>query len=275
VLLFGIRVNGMKGWYKIGDITIQPSEIGRSLFLVAVCYLFSININSIKRIMLFIIIAIGGIFPIVLQPDLGGAIVFSLILYIIYFLREKKLKYLLFFPVLGLIGVVLFCLKHQYALKRITGFLDPEADLHRSGWHIMQFKFAIARGHLAGVKTTNAAWSKSYLPFSYNDSIFASTAEITGFVGIVILIALIMLLTYLLVKKVHQVDNIVAKLYLIGAAGFIIVQSFLHSSVNLALLPPTGITFPFFSFGGSSFIGFSILLGFALSASKCTTIETK
>ena len=275
VLILGIRVNGMKGWYRIYDITLQPSELSRSLFLVAICYLFSLDISSIKRFFLFIVVAVLAIGPIVLQPDLGTAVVFSLVLYIIYFLSEKNLKYLFFFPVVGLVGIILFCMKYQYALKRITGFLDPEADLHRSGWHIMQFKFAIARGHLTGVKSNYAAWSKSYLPFSYNDSIFASTAEITGFVGVVTLIILVMLLAYLLVKKQSNLALTSAKFYLIGSSSFILLQSFIHSSVNLAILPPTGITFPFFSFGGSSFIGFSILLGFALSASKSTTIETK
>ena len=275
VLIFGVRINGMKGWYRIGDVTIQPSEIARSLFLVALCYLFSQNINSIKRFFLLVVFALITIGPIIVQPDLGTAIVFSLVLYIIYFLMEKNFIYLLVCPLVGVTGVVLFCMKHKYALKRITGFLDPEADLHRSGWHIMQFKFAIARGHLTGVKSNQAAWSKSYLPFSYNDSIFASAAEITGFVGVICLIVLIMLLAYLLIKKQSTITNMAARLFLIGSACFILVQSFLHSSVNVAILPPTGITFPFFSFGGSSFIGFSILLGFALSASKCTIIETK
>jgi cell division protein FtsW (lipid II flippase) len=122
VLIFGVRINGMKGWYRIGDVTIQPSEIARSLFLVAVCYLFSQNINSIKRFFLLVVFALITIGPIIVQPDLGTAIVFSLVLYIIYFLMEKNFIYLLVCPLVGVTGVVLFCMKHQYALKRITGF---------------------------------------------------------------------------------------------------------------------------------------------------------
>ena len=167
-------------------------------------------------------------------------------------------------------AAALFVWSHPYAWRRITGLFQPELDPLGSGWHVRQFELAIARGQFFGEKLGHAVWSNAYLPLSYNDSAFATMAETLGFFGTLPVYLGFALLIASLVVLANRFDlEFDARLYILSAAALIGIQSLVHISVNLCLLPPTGLTLPLISYGGSSLIGCCLMLGIALSAARC------
>ena len=162
---------------------------------------------------------------------------------------------------------LLFVLTNPYAMRRLVGFLCPDADPTGSGWHIRQFQLAIAHGHWFGAKLGQAFWSNAYLPLAYNDSAYATMAETLGFSGTMPVPAFFVVLFYFLMYDAGREDlQAGARFYLAGAALMLAIQALIHISVNVGLLPPTGLTLPFISYGGSSMIGGCLIIGLALSA---------
>ena len=130
-----------------------------------------------------------------------------------------------------------------------------------------QLELAAARGGWFGSKMGQALWSNAYVPLPYNDSAYATLTETTGFAGAsVVLLLFVLLLTALSLTAMRKDLTEQAKLFAAGSTMIIGIQTLLHVGVNLSLLPPTGLTLPLISYGGSSLTGCGIILGIALSA---------
>ena len=173
------------------------------------------------------------------------------------------------------VAAVGFVLTHPYAMRRLTGFLDPESDPLGSGWHVRQFELAVARGQIFGSKLGNALWSNAYLPLPYNDSAFATLMETLGLAGGTVVVLLFVFLVAVPARAalVRPLPDD-ARLFAMGAVALLALQTLVHISVNLCLLPPTGLTLPLISYGGSSFAGCGLLLGMMLSALKAVPHQT-
>jgi len=130
-----------------------------------------------------------------------------------------------------------------------------------TGWHLIQFRRSLAAGGLLGRSPESGLWSSAYLPLSYSDSIFASTAELIGFVGVMPLLLLI--LGWVVYAHYHacRAANLHSAGMIMGLAAMLAGQAFIHLSVNLGLLPPTGITLPLISYGGSSLLATTLAIG--------------
>jgi cell division protein FtsW len=153
-------------------------------------------------------------------------------------------------------------LRHSYVADRIIGFLDPAADPFGKGWHLLQCQHALARGGLWGTGWGGALWSHAYLPLAHSDSAFAAMGEALGWTGCLPVVILFPLLAYLGCRLVAASPDPVARLYGQAFAMTIAAQGLLHLSVNTGLFPVTGVTLPFFSYGGSSLL--SLMLGFGI-----------
>ena len=270
--LIGVSVHGMRGWISWGALSIQPSEVMKPAFVLVLSIIIAQREKpEYWRFCLGVLWTLAWVVPVAWQPDFGTAAIYFGTFMLLYFAGGGKVRYLAFPALAGVAAAAVFVQLHPYAWRRICAFIDPENDPLGSGWHARQFELAIARGHLFGAKLGGALWSNNYLPFSYNDSAFATLMETLGLAGGLMIGAMLTLLAISLLRlgaaEKLRSDN---RIFILGVMLLLVFQSVVHISVNLCLLPTTGLTMPFVSYGGSSLAGCFILLGMALSAGKET-----
>lgn len=269
--LFGIRVNGMCGWLNFGGLYLQPSEVMKAPFLLVLSLIAARfppgDRRSFAGALLWTVL---WVIPILLQPDFGTAAIYCATFFALCFVTGGKLRHLALPLGAGAAAAAAFVWRHPYAWRRIGAFIDPAGDPLGSSWHARQFELAIARGHIFGSKLGGAVWSGNYLPYAYNDSAFATLLETLGLAGGSLAAVLLILLASSLWRLAVRSDADDARVFITGAMLLIVIQSSVHIGVNLCLLPTTGLTMPFISYGGSSLTGCFWLAGIALSAGKHT-----
>jgi cell division protein FtsW len=269
VLFAGTTINGMKGWYVIGGQSFQPSECAKAPFVLFLCYIACrIEKQKFKEFILMALALVLWGLPIAMQPDMGTLLLYFSAFIMVYWIAGGKIFYLLISFFVSLPFIISFIWTHNYAICRLTGFLNPDANALSSGWHIRQFQYTMARGGFWGANWGKAVWANSYLPLPHTDSAFASLTESVGFMGSFPVIIGFALLVYIAYKLATQCKNNFNRVFIMGTASLITVQAFLHISVNSALLPTTGITLPMLSYGGSSLIATMLAFGMILSASR-------
>ena len=265
----GVRINGMCGWFRVGALSLQPSELMKAPFLLALAVLLAGRDRSeFRRFALAGAWTLLWLIPVAMQPDFGTAAIYLGVFMLLYFVAAGNPACLLIPAFGGLMSAALFVWRHPYAWRRLQGFLHPEGDPLGSGWHARQFELAVARGHYFGAKLGGAVWSNNYLPFSYNDSAFATLLETLGLAGGILTVALVGVMAAALLRLAFRTERATERIFMIGAVLLLLFQSLIHISVNLCLIPTTGLTMPFVSYGGSSLIGCFILTGMALSAGR-------
>ncbi len=266
VLIFGVRINAMKGWFMVGNIFIQPSELAKGFFILALCHFGGKFRPGMPRFAGMGLITLLWVLPIALQPDFGTAMVYIAGFIIVYWLMNGSFWHLLLVPatLLSVAGLVIHF--NPYVLNRFFGYLNPELDPLGLGWHIRQFQFTLARGGLWGMKWGKALWANSYLPLAHNDSVFASLTESLGFIGSFFVIAIIGIIVLAVFKLSLKAENQFRKVFILSIGMLFAVQALIHISVNVTLLPTTGITMPVLSYGGSSLLSTLIYFGIMLSA---------
>ncbi|MBR2425632.1 MAG: FtsW/RodA/SpoVE family cell cycle protein [Lentisphaeria bacterium] len=275
-LFFGLKVNGMRGWLTLFDTcNLQPSEFAKPVFLLLCC---GIAVNEkISRWKRFIYLGSTALFfwlLIILQPDFGSAFIFLAgFLIVLYLSGGSRREFLVSFGAAA-IGVAAFLCWKRYPVDRIMGFLNPDSTVARSAWHLQQFRYTLAHGGIAGSEHNGALWANAYLPLPHSDSLFATIVETSGFLGGMIVICAFCVIAFVFVRYSLKQELIPeARIFIAGIALLYLTQALLHISVNVLLLPPTGITLPFLSYGGSSLC--SILLSFGIAASASACIETE
>ena len=278
VLIFGERIRGMSGWFAFETILIQPSEFAKPIFILMLAAVSGEGsaAGEKRRFLRQILIAGAFCLLILAEPDFGSAALFYLGLLIVLWLQGTPLRFLIPAFLAAPAGAALFLCLKPYALDRVLSFLDPGSTLYRGTWHIRQFQYALAEGGLTGSDHGAALWSNAYLPLPHSDSIFASIVETSGLLG-----GLIVLLAFsaasfgmvFLARKEKLIPE--ASLYIEGIAFLYLAQALLHISVNVVLLPPTGVTLPLLSYGGSSLCSTMIALGAAFSAFRTGRQSTK
>lgn len=270
VLIFGGRINGMRGWYDLGFCLIQPSELSKPVFLFSLAWLFAPerDLTSSRRLVLMGVLTVLWCAPIAFQPDFGTLTVYLMGVLIVFLVSGGRFLLLLPGLFIGMLGTVPVFLAKPYVFDRVLAFLDPSADPTGAGWHILQFKYTLARGGFSGRDWGGAVWSNAYLPLSYSDSTFASLTESVGFVGAMPVIIGFCLLAYLCYRLSLFADGESRRIFVFSVGMLVAAQAFLHMSVNVGLFPPTGITLPMFSYGGSSLVSTMLGFGMVLSAAR-------
>ena len=267
MLIFAPEFNGSKSWIPIGPLTIQPTEFIKIFFIAFLARYFSIlhvEIHNIRHIVITSIYTIVLFYLIVVQPDLGSAIMFFIIWFGILIVSglSKKNIFLLF-----LVGVVMcifawFAILQEHQRERITTFIDPTENVYDAGYNITQSLVAIGSGGFSGKGVTNGTQSKlGFLPEYENDFIFAAYAEEAGFIGVVILLLLYMFIFVKLLVYAKRANGNFEKLFILGTLTWIFGQMFINIGGNVQLIPVTGITLPFMSYGGSHIIAEYLVLG--------------
>ncbi len=272
--LYSRAIRGVNSWIILGNFTFEPSELAKLVLIILMAKYFSqrhILINHFRHII------ISGIYYaipaaiIILQPDLGSAIIFTLIWLGILLASGINKKHL---AILAMIGVLLSGLSWYFVLKdyqkvRIISFVNPYKDPRGSGYNLIQSKIAIGSGYWFGSGFGKGQQVKlGFLPEPKNDFIFSATAEQFGLVGITSIIILISIIISRILYIGRRSVNNFGKLFSIGLSIFIFSHAFIGAAVNIGLMPVTGIPFPFLSYGGSNFVAIAVGLGIIQSIKR-------
>lgn len=274
VLIPGIGTirNGSRSWFGIGSLGIQPSEfakIGLIIFVAKYLANNQKNVKDIKKGVLPILLVIGVFFALImLEPDFGTAMVIVLTLIVMIFISGVKLSFFIKIGILGLLGIVGLIIVAPYRMERIISFLNPWVDPLGSGYQIIQSLYAIGPGGLLGQGFLNSHQKQFYLPEPQTDFIFSIISEEFGFLGILIVTSFIAFIFYRIIKIALKENNLFKKYLAFGLGFGIIIQSLLNIAVVIGLIPVTGVTLPFLSYGGSSLLISMISIGIILNISN-------
>lgn len=272
VLIPGIGTirNGSRSWFGIGSLGIQPSEFAKlGLIIFTSKYLTNNKIKSIKASVVPILLIIGLIFGLImLQPDLGTGIVLVMTIISLLFISGIDISFLLNLGIIGLIGFIVLIFLAPYRLVRITSFLNPWKDPLGSGFQIIQSLYAIGPGGLLGMGLGNSIQKHFYLPEPQTDFIFSIIIEELGFAG-----ALLVVILFIIIIKRSTAISLVqtdkfAKYLSFGITFSLAFQTILNLMVVVGLIPVTGVTLPFISYGGSSLLVSMVCIGILLNISR-------
>ena len=271
VLIVGKEVNGSTRWLGVGPLTIQVSEITKISFILYMAgYLVRhgkdlSESSSYKPLFIPLLIIVLIDLLLILQPDFGSVIMITATGMALLFLGGVSLLRLFFLLIISLAAMVGLVLAGGYRVARVIAFLNPWEHAQDKGYQTVHSLMGIGDGGWFGVGLGGSVQKLFYLPEAHNDYVFAVLAEEFGFLGIVITLALFAWLVERAFVIGFKADK--AKLhfgaYVAYGIGFWIgFQVLFHIGVNLAILPPKGLTLPFISYGGSSML--SILIAMAL-----------
>lgn len=264
--------NGSRSWFGIGSLGIQPSEAAKISLIIFTSRYLSLNDryidNFFKGVVPVLIIVCLCFGLIMLQPDLGTGLILFLSIISILFIAGVNIKFFLFGGVIGIIGVVILILIAPYRMDRITSFIDPWSDELGTGFQIIQSLYAIGPGGLLGTGFLNSIQKHFYLPEPQTDFIFSIISEEFGVMGAVIVVGLFSIIFYRGIKISINCDDSFAKYLSFGILFQLIFQAIMNLMVVIGMIPVTGVTLPFLSYGGSSLLVSMASIGIILNISR-------
>ena len=264
--------NGSRSWFGIGGLGIQPSEFAKlGLIIFTAKYLANNqkNMNDVKKGAIPIFLVIGVFFLLImLEPDFGTAMVMALTLIALIFISGLPFSFFIKLGILGLGGIVALIIAAPYRMARIVSFLNPWSDPLGSGYQIIQSLYAIGPGGLLGQGFLNSRQIHFYLPEPQTDFIFSIISEEFGFLGVLIVCGSFFFIFYRMLRIALRSSDLFCKYLAFGLAFGILIQAVLNLAVVVGLIPVTGVTLPFFSYGGSSLLMSMISVGLVLNISR-------
>ncbi len=270
VELFGKQIFGSTRWIDLGFTQLQPSELMKLFMLIVVAAIFA---DRQKLTLLQSITVIGLIFfPVALvlrEPDLGTALtlIASMAGLILFSPIPKKILAGILIMAIIASPFIWMSLK-PYQKQRLTTFANPYSDPLGSGYNVSQAKIAVGSGGLFGKGFSGATQSQlQFLPVAHIDFIFSGWAEATGFAGSLLMVILFAFLTWRIFQIAYLSRDEFGCYLAIGAGFLILFQSFINIGMNIGIMPVTGIPLPFVSYGGTSVITMSAILGMIQSIS--------
>ncbi|WP_414704587.1 cell division protein FtsW [Pseudoalteromonas ruthenica] len=282
VLIVGNEINGSKRWIPMGPINIQASEVAKLFFF---SYLAGYLVRKrdevqenlkgfVKPISVFIVYA--GL--ILLQPDLGTVVVMFVTTVGLLFLAGAKLWQFFALMLSGIGLVIALIVFEPYRWARVVGFLEPWEDPFGKGYQLVQSLMAYGQGGWLGQGLGNSVQKLQYMPHAHNDFIFAVVAEELGFIGVLTILVLLGTLVFraLLIGQRALKANKEYEGYLaLGIGIWFAFQSMVNVGASAGILPTKGLTLPFISYGGSSFLVMAIAAGVLLRVDFETKVATK
>ena len=272
VLVIGEEVNGAKRWINLAGLQFQPSEIAKFTMILLFARLtrgFGTKARQFRYGVLGFGLALMGILvPLALEKHLSAIMLMGMVAVVMMFVAGTSPKWLLAGAGGAAVFLVVYVSFMGYAGDRITAWLHPELDPGDTGYQILQSLYAIGSGGLFGLGYGKSRQKYLYLPFQYNDYIFAVICEELGFVGalgIIALFAMLILRGYWIALRARSRFSTVLAA---GLTTLIAVQTVLNLCVVTNLLPSTGIALPFFSYGGTALAVNLGEMGIVLSISR-------
>lgn len=260
----GSKFLGARRWIVLGPAVLQPSEL---LKITMAIYLAK-WLESGREIKHFLGLLGLNLLLIMLQPDLGTALIVVSLAFMIYYLSGANIKEIITFSLVLVVAIGGLILSSPYRMDRIRTFMDPTADPLGASYHINQVLYGLGSGGLYGVGLGRSRQKYAFLPEATTDSIFVIIAEEFGFFGSTILILLLVGLLTASLKVASRVSDKFDKLLASGISLLFLIQILVNLSSMVALTPLTGVPLPFISYGGSSLVTNFIALGLLINISK-------
>ncbi len=274
LFVLGSQIRGAVSWYRIGSLGFEPVEFAKIILVLVLAKYFSlrhVEIFQIRHIIVSFLYAGVPILLVLLQPDLGSAMIlggiwFSMVLFA--GIKFKHLAAVIFLALVFLVFAWHFVL-FDYQKDRITSFLDPERDPHGSSYNLMQSLISVGSGGIMGKGFGRGSQTQlGFLPESYSDFIFASLSEELGFFGSSLILILYFLLLFAMIRAGQKTEDNFSRLTIFGFAAMFLVEIFINIGMNIGLLPITGTPLPFLSYGGSNLLLSFTSLGIIASLVK-------
>lgn len=272
VLLFGQSVNGAKRWINIAGIQFQPSEIAKFTLILLFARLtkgFGPQAKQFRYGVLGFGAALLGILvPLALEKHLSAILLMGMVAVIMMYVAGTDVRWLLAGAGVAVVFVIVYISFMGYAGDRVTAWLHPEEDPRDTGYQILQSLYAIGSGGVFGLGLGKSRQKYLYLPFQYNDYIFAVICEEVGLFGALVIIGLFIALLVRGYRIALYARDRFATVLGAGLITLIGVQTVLNLGVVTNLLPSTGIALPFFSYGGTALAVNLAQMGVVLSISR-------
>jgi cell division protein FtsW len=284
VLLIMVRIPGIGRevkdtwrWLYIGPFQFQPSEVAK----LAIVLFFSSSLSRrrdqlnyfFKGIMpyIFLIAVFAGL--LLLEPHLSCTIIVICVASILLFSAGAKIRHFILLGIPAVAGLATVVAFVPYMRARVLSFLDPWKDLQGDGWQAVQSLYAIGSGGIFGRGLGRSMQKFLYLPEPHNDFIFSVLAEELGFIGVFSVLLLFIILIWRGIKIAVNAPDTFGSLVAVGITSLIAVQTLLNVAVVTSSIPPTGVSLPFFSYGGTSLIMFMGEVGILLNISRYANYE--
>lgn len=271
LFIFGHTAKGAQSWFSLGGFSFQPSDMMKLIVILMLAKYFSrrhIEIGNFKHIFISGLYALIPFLLVFLQPDFGSAIIIFCIWFGMILVSGISKRHLLM--VIGAMIIAFIMLWsfvfQPYQKARIINFVQPLSNIHGSGYNVYQSTIAIGSGQIFGKGVGFGTQSRlNFLPEYETDFIFAAFSEEWGFVGVIILFILLGLIVWRILHMALLGTTNFEILFGLGLAIYFMTHFIINIGMNLGIMPVTGITLPFMSYGGShlltEFIGLGILMG--------------
>lgn len=274
LLLFADPILGARAWLSLGPVSFQPADLAKlALIMLLAKYLSRrhIEIGNFRHILVSGIYALIPTVLILVEPDMGNAIILGVLWLGMMLISGISKKHLAVIGLIGLIVATVFWFEglKPYQRTRIVSFLNPASDIRGSGYSAYQAKIAVGSGELFGKGIGHGTQSKlRFLPEYQTDFILASFAEEWGFAGVMLLFSLYLLLFVRLIQVAQAAATNFDAFFTLGILLLLAAHVAIHAGINLGLLPVTGTTIPFMSSGGSHLMLEFAALGIVASLSR-------
>ncbi len=271
LFIFGHTSNGAQSWFSFGGFSFQPSDMMKLVVILMLAKYFSrrhVEIENFKHILISGLYAFIPFLLVFLQPDFGSAMIILFIWIGMTLVSGISTKHFLFVAGIGVLSIVLlwFFVFQPYQKARIINFVNPLSDVRKSGYNVYQSTIAVGSGQLVGKGVGFGTQSRlKFLPEYQTDFIFAAFVEEWGFIGAMILFLLLGLIIWRILHIALLGATNFEMLYGVGLAIYFMSHFIINIGMNIGIMPVTGITLPFMSYGGShlltEFVGLGILMG--------------
>jgi cell division protein FtsW len=265
-------INGAHRWIKLPQLSIQPSELSKPALVIFLAYFLERRAGEEGRFWTtfipcaFVTFALAGL--IVMEPDLGTAMMLGVIFVVVVYTAGARLKHLAMAAAPALLGVAALLIFVPFRTKRLITFLDPWADPQGSGFQVVQSLIAVGSGGPNGLGFAQGKQKMLFLPFAHSDFIYAVVGEELGLVGALAVVAVFAVFLWRGVRTSLLAPDRFGMLLAIGLVTAIVIQALFNISVVLSLVPTKGIPLPFISYGGSSLVPTLAAVGVLLNISQ-------
>jgi cell division protein FtsW len=267
---FGVEANGAKRWLGLPGLgaVFQPAEATKLACVLVVAAVLSHRDGraevSRRRMFLALFLALVPAGLLVLQPDLGNAVLTVGLVGLMLFVAGAPLRVLVAPAIIGFIAVGAYVVANPYALHRVEGFLNPWATAHQQGYQLVQSFVAFGRGGIFGVGWGAGLQKLHYLPEAHTDFILAVIAEELGLVGVLVVLGAFAALLVAGIRIALRARQRFAMLTAFGMTALLVVPAVVNGAVVMGLVPTKGLTLPFLSYGRSSAVMSCIAVGLLL-----------
>jgi cell division protein FtsW len=263
---------GARRWFRFGPLSLQPAEFAKLVVVVGMAWLLSRYESSVNDARRFLLPVGGGLlvmlFLINLQPDLGSGVMIAIVAAALVFLAGLRWSYIGGAATVGVGALVVAILLQPYRIKRITAFMNPDADVLGSAFQLNQSLLALGAGGIGGVGFGQGQQKAGYLPAAHTDFIYSVIGEEFGLVGTLFLLAVVGVLFWRGLRAAQRAPDRFGFYLAMGCTVLLVAQSLIHMGVCAGVLPTKGLPLPFVSYGGSSLWTSFIAAGLLLNVSQ-------